>query len=97
MWCSVDESCRENKKTWPAEVRYGFEQFESKSCSEILICLDIVSWYLGTECCLVLVCRAGLLALEPFRFAAVCDYISIIMVFTVFHFLSTFLMLNVVF
>lgn len=37
VWCSVNGSCKETRKTWPAEVRYGFEQFERRSCSEIFL------------------------------------------------------------
>lgn len=45
----------------------------------------------------MLVCRAGLPALEPFEFTAVCDDISVIIVSAVFQFLCTFLMLNFIF
>lgn len=34
-------------RNWPAEVRYGFELSESKSCPEVFIRLEVFSQCLG--------------------------------------------------
>jgi len=70
MCCSVMDCVKRGGK--PGQQRSD-KDLNSKSCSEIFIWLGIVSQYLGMECCLVLVCRAGLPALQPLQLTAACD------------------------
>lgn len=70
MWVILQmDHLKRLERNWPAEVRYGFELSESKSCPEVFIRLEVFSQF-GMECCLVLVCRAALPALEPLQFTA---------------------------